>query len=128
MPHIPKWNPPIRFLLGWSHYVTLLTIDNSEERRFYKIEAVGNSSVQAMLFADRLDVMNSGRLAGIGVRCQRELRDDDSAIRLRDATGQSARRGPSRGASRWAARVTARPGEIQGENQGENPGPYCRRQ
>jgi hypothetical protein len=29
--------------LGWSHYVTLLTIDNPEERRFYEIEAGQNS-------------------------------------------------------------------------------------
>ena len=29
-----------RFSLGWSHYVTLLTIDNSEEHRFYELEAV----------------------------------------------------------------------------------------
>jgi len=28
--------------LGWSHYVELLTIDNSEERRFYEIEAAQN--------------------------------------------------------------------------------------
>ena len=31
-----------RFTLGWSHYVTLLTIDNAEERRFYELEAVDN--------------------------------------------------------------------------------------
>ncbi|MDE2735349.1 MAG: PDDEXK nuclease domain-containing protein [Gemmatimonadota bacterium] len=31
-----------RFSLGWSHYVTLLTIDNPEERRFYELEAAGN--------------------------------------------------------------------------------------
>ena len=31
-----------RFSLGWSHYVTLLTIDNPEERRFYEVEAAGN--------------------------------------------------------------------------------------
>ena len=31
------------FRLGWSHYVTLLTIDNPDERRFYEIEAVQNS-------------------------------------------------------------------------------------
>ena len=31
-----------RFTLGWSHYVTLLTISDPEERRFYGIEAVGN--------------------------------------------------------------------------------------
>ena len=31
-----------RFSLGWSHYVTLLAIDNSEERRFYEIEAADN--------------------------------------------------------------------------------------
>jgi len=30
------------FTLGWSHYVTLLTIDNVEERRFYEIEAEQN--------------------------------------------------------------------------------------
>lgn len=28
-----------RFSLNWSHYVTLLSIDNPEERRFYEIEA-----------------------------------------------------------------------------------------
>jgi predicted nuclease of restriction endonuclease-like (RecB) superfamily len=31
------------FRLGWSHYVTLLTIDNPDERRFYEIEAVQSS-------------------------------------------------------------------------------------
>ena len=31
-----------RFTLGWSHYVTLLTIDNAEERRFYELEAGNN--------------------------------------------------------------------------------------
>jgi len=31
------------FALGWSHYVVLLTIDDPKERRFYEIEAVGNS-------------------------------------------------------------------------------------
>ena len=31
-----------RFSLGWSHYVTLLTIDNPEQRRFYEIEAIDN--------------------------------------------------------------------------------------
>ncbi len=31
-----------RFSLGWSHYVTLLTIDNPEERRFYELEATDN--------------------------------------------------------------------------------------
>ena len=30
------------FTLGWSHYVTLLTIDNPEERRFYELEAADN--------------------------------------------------------------------------------------
>lgn len=28
------------FTLSWSHYVTLLTVDNPDERRFYEIEAV----------------------------------------------------------------------------------------
>jgi predicted nuclease of restriction endonuclease-like (RecB) superfamily/mono/diheme cytochrome c family protein len=32
-----------RFTLGWSHYVTLLTISNPDERRFYEIEARENS-------------------------------------------------------------------------------------
>ena len=27
-----------RFTLGWSHYVTLLSVDSPEERRFYEIE------------------------------------------------------------------------------------------
>ena len=31
-----------QFVLGWSHYVTLLTIDNPEARRFYEIEAADN--------------------------------------------------------------------------------------
>ncbi len=31
------------FSLGWSHYVTLLTISNVDERRFYEIEARENS-------------------------------------------------------------------------------------
>ena len=30
------------FTLGWSHYITLLTIDNPEQRRFYEIEAIDN--------------------------------------------------------------------------------------
>jgi predicted nuclease of restriction endonuclease-like (RecB) superfamily len=32
-----------KFSLGWSHYVTLLTISNTDERRFYEIEAHENS-------------------------------------------------------------------------------------
>lgn len=31
------------FALSWSHYVTLLTIDNPDERRFYEIEANQNN-------------------------------------------------------------------------------------
>lgn len=31
-----------RFTLGWSHYVSLITIDSPEERRFYEIEASEN--------------------------------------------------------------------------------------
>ena len=31
-----------RFTLGWSHYVTLLTIGHAEERAFYEIEAARN--------------------------------------------------------------------------------------
>ena len=31
-----------QFRLGWSHYVTLLTIDNADVRRFYEIEAAQN--------------------------------------------------------------------------------------
>ena len=31
-----------RFSLGWSHYVTLLTIDNADVRRFYELEADQN--------------------------------------------------------------------------------------
>jgi predicted nuclease of restriction endonuclease-like (RecB) superfamily len=31
-----------RFSLGWTHYVTLLTVTNSEARRFYEIEATSN--------------------------------------------------------------------------------------
>ena len=30
------------FALGWSHYVTLLSIDNADARRFYEIEAADN--------------------------------------------------------------------------------------
>ena len=32
-----------RFRLGWSHYVTLLTVDKPDERRFYEIEAAANA-------------------------------------------------------------------------------------
>lgn len=32
-----------QFVLGWTHYVTLLTVDDPNERRFYEIEAVANS-------------------------------------------------------------------------------------
>jgi predicted nuclease of restriction endonuclease-like (RecB) superfamily len=32
-----------RFGLGWSHYVVLLTINETDERRFYEIEASANS-------------------------------------------------------------------------------------
>ena len=32
-----------RFILGWTHYVTLLTVKKDEERHFYEIEAVKNS-------------------------------------------------------------------------------------
>lgn len=35
--------PVPEFVLSWSHYVTLLTLDNQEERRFYEIEANANS-------------------------------------------------------------------------------------
>jgi predicted nuclease of restriction endonuclease-like (RecB) superfamily len=31
-----------QFTLGWSHYVELLTLDDSSERRFYEIEAAAN--------------------------------------------------------------------------------------
>ena len=31
-----------RFLLGWSHYVTLLFVDSADERRLCEIEAAGN--------------------------------------------------------------------------------------
>lgn len=32
-----------RFILGWTHYVTLLTVSDQNERRFYEIEAHNNS-------------------------------------------------------------------------------------
>ncbi len=31
-----------RFVLGWTHYVTLLTVKNPDERRFYELEAAEN--------------------------------------------------------------------------------------
>lgn len=31
-----------RFILGWTHYVTLLTVKNPDERRFYEMEAAEN--------------------------------------------------------------------------------------
>ncbi len=34
--------PEHLFKLGWSHYVVLLTVDNTPERRFYEIEAATN--------------------------------------------------------------------------------------
>ena len=33
---------PSHFILGWSHYVELLTLDDTAERRFYEIEAAAN--------------------------------------------------------------------------------------
>ncbi len=33
---------PLRFTLGWSHYVELLTLDDPAERSFYEIEATAN--------------------------------------------------------------------------------------
>lgn len=33
---------PHHFTLGWSHYVELLTLDDTAERRFYEIEAAAN--------------------------------------------------------------------------------------
>jgi len=30
------------FILGWTHYVTLLTLKNAKERRFYELEAAEN--------------------------------------------------------------------------------------
>lgn len=33
---------PRHFTLGWSHYVELLTLDDTAERRFYEIEAAAN--------------------------------------------------------------------------------------
>jgi predicted nuclease of restriction endonuclease-like (RecB) superfamily len=33
----------INFQLSWSHYLLLMRIDNSDERKFYEIEAVGNN-------------------------------------------------------------------------------------
>ena len=35
-------NLSFRFVLGWTHYVTLLTVKNADERRFYEIEAIEN--------------------------------------------------------------------------------------
>ena len=31
-----------QFPLGWSHYITLLSVTNPDARRFYEIEAAGN--------------------------------------------------------------------------------------
>jgi len=31
-----------RFVLGWMHYVTLLTVKNAAERHFYELEAAEN--------------------------------------------------------------------------------------
>ena len=43
---LPSWelvsSLPRCFTLGWSHYVELLTLDDSDERRFYEIEAAAN--------------------------------------------------------------------------------------
>jgi len=44
-PAIEAWTASlsVRFQLGWSHYVTLLTVADTDARRFYEIEAVANS-------------------------------------------------------------------------------------
>jgi DUF1016 N-terminal domain len=43
--HTATLLPPLlgHFSLGWSHYVTLMTLKNEAERRFYEIEASANS-------------------------------------------------------------------------------------
>jgi predicted nuclease of restriction endonuclease-like (RecB) superfamily len=44
----PEWLQSVsealakRFILGWTHYVTLLTVKSSEARRFYELEAAEN--------------------------------------------------------------------------------------
>jgi predicted nuclease of restriction endonuclease-like (RecB) superfamily len=35
--------PSVKFVLSWSHYVYLMRIENSDERRFYEIEAHDNN-------------------------------------------------------------------------------------
>ena len=39
-----------RFSLGWSHYVTLLTIGRAEERAFYEVEAAQNQTLPAFVW------------------------------------------------------------------------------
>ena len=38
-----------RFALGWSHYVTLLTIGHAEDRAFYEVETVQNQTLPAFV-------------------------------------------------------------------------------
>ncbi len=48
------------FTLGWSHYAALVTIDNTEARRFYEIEATENDLEIAII--DRLQQLLTGRI------------------------------------------------------------------
>lgn len=40
--NLPKVDSGRQFYLSWSHYITLMRIDNGDERHFYEIEAVKN--------------------------------------------------------------------------------------
>ena len=55
-----------QFPLSWSHYVTLITIYNSETRRFYEIEAAQNQwSVREMSDRSPVPCMNGSPSAVI---------------------------------------------------------------
>ena len=72
------------FVLGWSHYVELLTIDGAEERLFYEIEAAANQwSVRelqrqiasAVVSAPRFRLQGRGRSpSGPKIQAQRAVK------------------------------------------------------
>ncbi len=68
------------FRLSWSHYVVLMTIDNTDERRFYEIEALENSwsirelerqiasSLRAKASREMMSLMKAWDASGTGNR------------------------------------------------------------
>ena len=69
-----------RLPLGWSHYVTLLSVSDPEARRFYEIEAAANGwSVREVNYFDRY-VKTDDELPTIGILlCDRK---NDAVVEL----------------------------------------------